>query len=279
VVKWLAIECAGIAGGGGNPVRLPDPLGFLLLEAIAVKVAQSWLLTGTSLLLGAVAWLQMPVGAEQQPNNRLRARALVPRDGTEVDVMEMVFPNRYLELAKKIKKAVEGNREWFLSHVNKAAAAGKPLPYDRRLGVTKEEYEELRKLGEQKTLKKVGSVKLRVKQIGDRYAFDGGSDLPDLKGLVLDVKTSTVTTPFGEAKERTTIKANENQTLTGPWNGLQWKLEKISASPRAVTLAKLALGRLVKSGRGILYYDVSHVGEKSKKTVTYTLQYDLPPSE
>jgi hypothetical protein len=133
------------------------------------------------------------------------------------------------------------------------------------------------KLADQKTLKKVGSVKLRVKQDGNRFAFEGGAHLPDLKGLVLDIKANTVTTPFGEAAVRTTIKASDAQQLTGPWNGLQWKLEKISKSPPTATQVKFGLGRVVKSGRGMLIYDVTHLEAKSKKLVTYILQYDLKP--
>jgi hypothetical protein len=204
------------------------------------------------------------------------AESLIPIDGAAVDIMEVVFPPRYLEIFKKMQMAIAKDREWFLSFV-KSAAPGEPLPYDPRFGITKDEFDEMRKLGKRARLIKVKTVKLHVVKEGRVIAFDGGKDLPELTGVKLDLAANVVTTPFGEAKESSRIEATEEQKLTGPWNGLQWKLEQGSERPLRFTIAKLALGKLQKSGRGILYYDASHFDGRLQKTVQYVLSYDLQP--
>jgi len=176
-----------------------------------------------------------------------------------------------------MQAAVRKDREWFMDYVmtHAKSAPGKPLPYDQRLGLTPEEYAELLMLGDQKFLVKNGTAELAVTSDGHRVSIDGGTALPELHGVHLDIDTDKVTTPFGETTTHKTIKASDGQELTGPWNGLQWKLEKGSERTSEVTIVRLCLGRLVKSSRGITYYEVKCTGPEANKAVTYILQYDL----
>jgi hypothetical protein len=202
---------------------------------------------------------------------------LLPADGTAIDVMELKAPPRLEALNKKLQQAVAKDPDWWLAHVQKAKP-GEPLPYDARLGLTKEEHGEYLSLTKKITLTKVKAAKVRVQRDGQRIVLSFGDDLPGLKEMVLDLKADTVTTPFGVATERSRIRASEGQRATGPWDGIQWKLEKVEEEPASATSVKFALGKLKESGRGILYFDVKQISEKSRTVLYYLLQYDLKPS-
>lgn len=202
---------------------------------------------------------------------------LLPADGKAVDVMQVQAPPRLAEFARKLQQAAAKNPDWWRAHVQKAKP-GEPLPYDARLGLTKKEYEEFLSLSSKMTLMKVKVAKVGVKRDGPRITLNFGDDLPGMKEVVLDLKAGTVTTPFGVAADRSRILASERQKATGPWDGIQWKLEKVDKEPAGGVVVNFALGKLKESGRGILYYDVRQVGEKSMTRVSYVLQYDLKPS-
>ncbi len=227
-------------------------------------------------LLLALAWSDVAAFSDRPESAVLKVEDLLPRDGAVVDVMELVFPDRQKESAKQIQQTVQKDPDWFLSHIKKAKP-GEPLPYDPRLGVTKREYEEFLKLAEEVTLKKVRTAKLSVARNGNRIALDGGRALPHLKSVELDLDADSVATPFGDARVRETIKASEGQKATGPLNGLAWRLETLEENPLNGTVVKFSLGRLEKTDRGILYYDVKQVDPGSKTRITYILLFDLKP--
>jgi hypothetical protein len=199
--------------------------------------------------------------------------ALLPRDGAEVDVMEIVFPDRYMELLKPFQEATEKNRDWFQSHL-RGATPGEPLEYDARLGLTKDEYEEFLDLSGKATLRKSKTAKLSVSRHGSRIVLNGGEELPALKDIVLDLDRNTVTTPFGDAKFSHHFESRN--TVTGPWNGLAWRLE--DSDKRAVLqeqVIRFDLGRLLTTGQGILRYDVAYKEEQSRQRIVYILLYAL----
>jgi hypothetical protein len=188
--------------------------------------------------------------------------------------MELKAPPRLEELMKRLQEAAAKDPDWWLAHIQKAKK-GEPLPYDERLGLTKAEYEEMSDLDKKMTLGKVKTAKVRVSREGQRSVLSFGDELPGLKEVVLDLKADTVTTSFGVTTDRSEIKASEGQKATGPWDGIQWKLQKFEEQPMRATSVKFALGKLKESGRGILYYDVKQIGEKSKNVFYYVLVYDL----
>jgi hypothetical protein len=202
---------------------------------------------------------------------------LLPADGTTVDVMERKVPPRMMELTKKLEDAIGKDPDWWLAHLRKAKP-GEPVSYDPRLGVTKKEYEEYIALRKKITLTKVRTAKVRVQRGGQRIMLSFGEDLPAMKEVVLDLKADTVRTPFGVTTERSRIKASDGQTATGPWDGIQWRLEKVEKEPATRTSVSFAVGKLKDSGRGILIYEVRRVAEKSKTGASYILQYDLKKS-
>jgi hypothetical protein len=187
--------------------------------------------------------------------------------------MQLTFPPRMEELSKKLARAIAKNPDWWADHLKKAKP-GEPVAYDVRLGLTKEEYEEYLSLVKKAVFKKVQTGKLNVKH-GERVVLNGDDHLPNFKDIELDLKADAVITPYGTAAERSQITASDSQRASGPWDGVQWKLQKDEREPARSTSVLFALGKLKESGRGVLYYRVMQTSEQPPLNIYYFLEYDL----
>jgi len=202
-------------------------------------------------------------------------RTVITEGSLLVDVMQLVPPRRAIELTKRLQEAARQNPEWFLEHVSRAEP-GKPLPYDSRLGLSELEYKEFLALAKEWTTQKTAEAMLLVSSGGnDVYVLDGGQALPDLTGIEIDLQHDLVRTPFGTTTERSEIHAPEHSAL-GAGDGVQWRLDVPGPDVIPDRVVNLALGRLKRSGRCVLYYDVKKFGSDGLKRITYTLYYDLP---
>jgi hypothetical protein len=198
--------------------------------------------------------------------------ALLPADGADVDVMRLTASPREQELAAKLQRAVAQDPVWWKGHVAKAKI-GEPLAYDARLGLTREEYAEYQTLTMGLARQKV--IKATVTRTGGRVTLRFGDQLPDMPELVLDAAAGSVATPMGVAAERSTIVATEDQKVTGPWSGVQWRAQEIDDKRGTKLFLKVAIGKRTRDGRGLLYYDARRVTPAGREQVTQILLYDL----
>ncbi len=99
----------------------------------------------------------------------------------------------------------------------------------------------------------------------DSYLLDGGDTLPDLTGIVIDLKKDLVKTPYGVAQTRTAVDAPDTSAF-GAWTGVEWKGEDVT----------FALGRLKATGRAVLWYDVMSDTGKGPVALMRVLNYDVP---
>jgi hypothetical protein len=202
-------------------------------------------------------------------------REILIKGPITVDVMELVAPQRLNELALRLKEATSKNPEWWLEHVKKAKP-GEPIAYDPKLGLTKVEFDEFLALSKQMGMRKKSEAKLNItSKEEDVFVLDGGEALPELTGIEIDLKNDLVRTPFGVAKERTIINAPEKAAL-GAWSGVQWKFERANPDGISGTFAKLAIGKLKRTGRGVIYYDVLAAAKVGQVRIKYILNFDLP---
>jgi hypothetical protein len=222
---------------------------------------------------------ERPTAATATISHTFDAPRDVVREGRViVDVMEIGGPPRANELAQRLQQAARENPDFWLEHLRKAKP-GEPLPYNPRLGLSEAEYTELLTLSKKLTTRKKAEATLVVTTEDDEvYVLDGGQALPDFTGIVIDLKNDLVRTPFGILTERSEIDAPDDTAL-GAWVGTQWKLEKPDPSGIAGTVAKLAVGRLKRSGRCVIYYDVRRISLDGKTRISHILNYDTPPRE
>jgi hypothetical protein len=206
------------------------------------------------------------------------ARQLIPVGTIRVSVMDVAAPPRAQALMARLQAAVRQHPQWWLEYTREHARPGEPLPYHAKFGLPEAEYREMLALLNQLQLAEVGTAELVIRAEGEnRFVLDGGTGLPDLTGIVVDLEHGRVETPFGHTSTRNPVPASEEQRATGPWSGMSWKHEALTDGGRSGTLINFNLGRLQESGRGILYYDAKRVVDGTMQNrATRILTYDLP---
>ncbi|MDT9727194.1 hypothetical protein DUZ99_19715 [Xylanibacillus composti] len=158
------------------------------------------------------------------------------------------------EIAFKIRLAITINQVWFLDMVQQVGP-GKPLPYDKRLGVTEEEYEFFIGVDEYWKLMTIGETVIDVHK-SDSSTELSGAAFRIAKRMVLNYKDNTITTEFGELPYKSEIVPSDGQTLTGRWAGHVWRLEK------EMEYLQISIGQHEESGNIYIYIKKVQIGSK-----------------
>lgn len=185
----------------------------------------------------------------------------LPSGKIKVDVMEAVSSPRANELTAKLQSAAQNDREQWIADVRQSQTDER-LGWNERLGLTREERDELHKLASKVAYVKSGEAELELVRSKDgRVMLVADSSLSELNGIVIDVENDAVDTPFGRTTERSTVIASDDLRDVGSWNGEQWTLDAPGDTPGTGTLVKLSIGQLIFDGRGILTYEAKKVAE------------------
>lgn len=175
-------------------------------------------------------------------------------------------------IAEKIKKGVTEHQEWFKEYV-KTLKPGEAMPYHANLGVTEAEYKTFLDSVKQMNMTQIGTVDLEFISKTNGSVQVKTTPESSINGLV--VEKSAVTTPYGSANKYTTINNTQANSPTGPWTGVQWSLTEIDQKLMKGKSVKLAVGKLEKTGEGILYYDVKDIDPNKKVQFSYIVYYPL----
>lgn len=197
----------------------------------------------------------------------------LPKGRVKADVMQPATSPRAAELSAKLQSAIQGNREAWVADAQKTPADER-VAWDDRLGVTREEYAELqRELGDVR-LTKASEADLEFVHAADGRVIMRAS-LPELAGIVFDGNNDVVDTPFGRATERSEVVGSGEQRATGSWSGVQWTLDAPGKTPMTGTTVRIAIGRLIEDGRGILVYEAKSMEPgKVPQRASYVLVFD-----
>lgn len=192
----------------------------------------------------------------------------------EVGAVHLVRPARLAQLMRRLGEAASRDPAWWAAHV-KSTYPG-PVAYDARLGLSKEEYREMRSLQAKGSTETVTGARLKTTRLAEgAYALEGGKLLPELSGIVIDLAKHEVRTPFGALRTRTELDLDERFKL-GACRGVQWKLEEVDARALTGKVIKLFVGRLKGSDRAVLRYEVMARDTTGDTRVDVVVYYDLP---
>jgi hypothetical protein len=187
-------------------------------------------------------------------------RGYIPNGIVTARVMEVAFPPRAAELTGKFQAAISLDREWWLEYV-RSAPEGAPLPYHERMGMTEAEYEEYLELAARPTLQQTAEARISFGWEGDSVVVITETEpIVGLGELKLDLRADTVQSSYGELATRSEINNTASDSPTGPWQGVEWKLERMEDEPLRGVVASLSLGRLARSREGILYFTAKEIG-------------------
>jgi len=208
-------------------------------------------------------------------------KTLLPNSKVKVDIMDGVLQNpRQAELTIKFQNAVKENYDWFLEYI-KTVPEGEPMPFNAKLGLTKEEYSEMMGFMNNVEVVSTGKEDIFIEIKDDFIRFKSQNKLADLDSLVIDLKNNIVT--FGRYKmtfaDTLNITTDKNG-LKSKWKGYNWKFEDpknldISALKDLSTLKmiqyKFTIGRLEKNGKTYMSLKGREVEDGAK-----TVDFELP---
>lgn len=165
----------------------------------------------------------------------------------------------------KVEASARLDPKWFKEFSAKAKP-GIPLPYDAKLGLTKEEYAEYLKLWSKREFKPTEKDVMLIL----RESFDGSwiisctGSAYCISTIRYDVANDVFNSPNGELKRISDIKADA-ESILGAWTGSEWKFEE------ETTLGKskenLALGRFEGNKFGLIVYRFQEVSSEGRPVV------------
>ena len=197
-------------------------------------------------------------------------------------IMELSSSKEIAAINEKLEQAVSKNQEWFKQYIGQTEA-GKPLPYHANFGISEAEYAQFLNFKDAK-LQEVGTLKLQFQLDKNQNIVIKTEPASAINGLIIG--KNSVTTPLGVTNKFTPIDNRNEKSLTGAWTGVQWSLndfDEDSMKQKSLNQiqgkeVKMAVGKLDKTGEGILYYDVKDIDmPKNKNNVfSYIIYYPLP---
>ena len=138
-----------------------------------------------------------------------------------------------------------------------------PLPFDDRLGLTREEYDDYLKYWGKREFKGIEAVPIRLSESSDgRWTIIVGGRAATLSTLKFDPKAEAFKSPNGELKRIEDVDADGNSTL-GAWTGHEWKFEEKSSL--GTLKENFAIGKTGDKKYGLLVYRLQEVSEQGSK--------------
>jgi len=193
--------------------------------------------------------------ASSQEAPKVLAAYLTPNEGVKGEVVAVVPPDEIQKYIEKVKEGSSKNPEWFAEYSAKSKP-GIPLPYDEKLGLTKEEYDQYLELWDQREFRVIQPVGVRLELLGDQWMIRVSGVGAKITLLRYDETTDIFKSPNGEMKRIEDISADPSSILRG-WTGHEWKFEEVSTLGK--TKENFAIGRTEDKRFGLLVYRLQDI--------------------
>lgn len=186
----------------------------------------------------------------------------------------MVLPPPEIDKYRaKVEAAARKDPKWFREYSAQSKQAV-PLPYDERLGLTKEEYAEYIALWNKRDFRPVEDVILLLRQSsGGTWSFTATGNASLLATLRYDDKGDLFRSPNGELKRIEDIKADAT-TILGEWSGREWKFEEETSLGK--TKENIAFGRFAGDKYGLVVYRVQELSSEGRRVLDKSLVVRFP---
>ncbi len=186
----------------------------------------------------------------------------------------MVIPPKEMDkYLAKVESAARKDPKWF-REFSKQSKPGIPLPYDERLGLTKEEYADYLALWNKREFKAMEEVMLNLRQsAGGTWSITSTGGASTISTLRYSEKEDVFRSPNGDLKRIDDIKADANSIL-GEWSGAEWKFEEETGLGK--TKENVALGRFAGNQYGIIVYRVQELSTEGTRLLDKSLVVRFP---
>jgi len=186
----------------------------------------------------------------------------------------MVVPPKEIEkYVAKVESAARKDAKWFREYSSQSKP-GVPLPFDERLGLTKEEYNEYLALWAKREFKPIEEVMLLLREgSGGTWVIASTGKASSLTTLRYDAKPDAFRSPNGEMKRIQDVKADP-ESILGDWSGSEWKFEEETGLGK--TKENIALGRYTDNKFGLLVYRVQELSTEGTRLLDKSLVIRFP---
>jgi len=173
----------------------------------------------------------------------------------------------------KIESAARKDPKWFREFFSQTKL-GEALPYDERLGLTKEEYAEYVVLWNKRDFKVMEDVMLLLRpSAGGTWAITATGNASMISTLRYVGNEDVFRSPNGDLKRINDIKVEPNGIL-GAWSGHEWKFEEETGLGK--TKENIALGRFADHPYGIIVYHVQELSTEGSRLLDKSLVVRFP---
>lgn len=173
----------------------------------------------------------------------------------------------------KMKAAARKDPKWIREYAA-AAKPGVPLPYDERLGLTKEEYNEYLALWNKREFKPVEDVMLILRESPPgKWKISSTGSAGSLSTLYYSATDDVFHSPNGILKRLEDIKADPASIL-GEWTGSEWKIESDTGFGKIKE--NFAIGRFADNKHGLVVYRAQEVTSEGGKLLDNSLVIRFP---
>ena len=168
----------------------------------------------------------------------------------------------------KVEAAARKDPKWF-REFTASAKPGAPLPYNEKLGLTKEEYDDYLALWAKREFKPVKEVTLVLREtFGESWSLTASGDAGAISTLRYDPKKDVFRSPNGEMKRLEDIKADADSIL-GEWTGKEWRFEEETGLGK--TKENFAMGTMTGTGFGLVIYRAQEISTEGSRLLDKSL--------
>lgn len=171
-----------------------------------------------------------------------------------------VTSERQTELVQKMFSYIQNDYDWYIEFV-KDSKDGFPEKYDQRLGLTEDEFHELRNLVHNYQMLSVNKFVLEISKSGGRIKFYTVKGPGGFENIQIDLIEKTVR--FGQYQmliSDTLVVDNSNNRIGSKWEGIQWSysfpeeinmdnIAEVIKDESIIKLYRLTIGELIPSSR------------------------------
>lgn len=194
----------------------------------------------------------------------------VPKRG---QIGMVVPPQEIDKYVAKVEAAARKDPKWF-REFSKQAKPGVPLPFDERLGLTKEEYAEYLALWAKREFKPMEEVMLLLREgSGGSWVIASTGKASTISTLRYSGKDDLFRSPNGDLKRIEDIKADA-ESILGDWSGSEWRFEEETSLGK--TKENIALGRYSDNKFGLIVYRVQELSTEGTRLLDKSLVIRFP---
>jgi hypothetical protein len=186
----------------------------------------------------------------------------------------MVVPPKEIDkYVAKVESSARKDPKWF-REFSSQAKPGVPLPFDERLGLTKEEYAEYMALWNKREFKPMEEVMLLLRESsGGSWVVSSTGKASTISTLRYDSKEDLFRSPNGDLKRIAEIKA-DSESILGDWSGSEWRFEEETSLGK--TKENIAFGRYSDNVFGLIVYRVQEMSTEGTRLLDKSLVIRFP---